>query len=234
MKSKQILVTAVCAAAVLAADTGTGHSAPAHEDGTVGYSVTVTDTALQIQTDAGSLHDDNGKFTIEAPDHTVLAGAELSFRVDDFVFPIAARIHDLSATLTPQFDLAHAVYQPVALPYEDQAPWKNSYDREQAAWNRLTSTLAVGATLATIVGGVGGGAVGCVLGGIAGAGVAAATIAGLFGPFVPAAAIGCLGGIAAIGAIGTFAGLLLIAAPIAILAGVQYFTTINSPLTPAK
>lgn len=230
MKARNLVAATVSAVAVLAAGTGTAGAAPPAAAGAVSYSTTLTGQSLVIRTDSGSLHDDNGKFTIEAPDHSVLAGTELAFRVDDFVFPIEADIHDLTATLTPRLDLAHAVYRPVALPYEDQAPWKNNYDREQAAWNRLSSTIGVGASLGTIVGGLGGGAVGCVLGGIAGATVAAATIAGLFGPFVPAAIVGCLGGIAAVGAIGTVAGLLLVTAPIAILAAVQYFTTINQPL----
>jgi hypothetical protein len=177
---------------------------------------------------------DNGVFKIKAADGTTVAGTELSFRVDDFVFPIAADIAGRSATLTPQFDVAHAVYQPVALPYEDTAPWKTSYDREQAAWSRLRDTVTMGATIGTLVGGLSGGAVGCVLGGIAGATVAAASIVGLFGAFVPAAVIGCLGGVIAVGALGTLAGQLLVTAPVAVLAAIQYFTTINQPFTPAQ
>ncbi len=65
--------------------------------------------------------------------------------------------------------------------------------------------------------------------GIAGATVASATIVGLFGLFVPAAVIGCLGGIVAVGALGTLAGQLLVTAPVAVLATVQYFTTIAQP-----
>ncbi len=165
----------------------------------------------------------------------MLAGSDLSFRVDDFVFPIAAKITGHTATLTPRFDLAHAAYKPVALPYEDQAPWKSSYDREQAAWTRMASTITTGATVGTMVGGLTGAAVGCVLGGIAGATVAAATIVGLFGAFVPAAVVGCLGGVVAVGALGTVAGQLLVTAPLTIMAAVQYFTTINEPApTPAK
>lgn len=208
-------------------------AAPAAEPGTVDYTATTTPTATVISTNAGSLVDDRGVFKIKAADGTVVAGTELTFRVDDFVFPIAAEIHDRSAMLTPQFDVAHAVYKPVALPYEDAAPWKTPYDREQAAWSRLTSTIGMGAAIGTFVGGIAGGAVGCVLGGIAGATVAAATIVGMFGPFIPAAAVGCLGGIVAVGALGTLAGQLLVTAPVAIMAAVQYFTTINQPFNPA-
>ncbi|MFE3281094.1 hypothetical protein [Nocardia sp. NPDC059239] len=233
MNSKTVACAAVAITA-LSLPAGAANADPAAETGVVNYSATSTPTSTVIETDAGSLVDDHGVFKIKAADGTVLAGTELSFRVDDFVFPIAADIHDRTATLTPQFDVAHAVYKPVALPYEDTAPWKTPYDREQAAWNRMASTVSTGATIGTLVGGVAGGAVGCVLGGIAGATVASATIVGLFGPFIPAAAIGCLGGIVAVGALGTLAGQLLVTAPVAILAAAQYFTTINAPFTPAK
>ncbi|WP_328601429.1 hypothetical protein [Nocardia terrae] len=178
---------------------------------------------------------DNGVFKIKGADGTVVAGQELTFRVDDFVFPIAAEIRDHTATLTPLFDMAHAVYQPVALPYEDTAPWKTPYDREQAAWNRMKDTIAIGATIGTIVGGIGGAAVGCALGGIAvGSGVSLATgiIGGLFF-FLPGAVVGCLAGAAAMGALGAVAGMILVSAPVAIGAAIQYFTTINEPFTPA-
>ncbi|MFE3280705.1 hypothetical protein [Nocardia sp. NPDC059239] len=224
-----VVAATLLPAAIAAAD-------PATDDTTVHYKATTTSTSTTIDTDTGSLADDNGVFTIKAIDGTVLAGAELSFRVDDFVFPIAADIHDHTAVLTPRFDVAHAVYKPVALPYEDTAPWKTPYDREQAAWNRLTSTVSAGATIGTLVGGLAGGAVGCVLGGIAGATVAAVTIVGMFGPFIPGAAVGCLGGIVAVGALGTLAGQLLVTAPVAIIAAIQYFTTLNQPFpaSPAK
>jgi len=195
----------------------------------VGFRAEATETATVVSIDSGAMSVEDGVFTIAAEDGTVLAGTELSFRVDDFVFPITARITDRTATLTPQFDLAHATYQPVALPFEDKAPWKNEYDREQAAWSRMTSTISMGATVGTLVGGLGGAAVGCVLGGIAGATVASAAIVGLFGAFIPAAAVGCVGGILAIGALGTVAGQLLVTAPVAIMAAAQYFTTITSP-----
>lgn len=225
---KRTIVAALAATAV-SIPMGITFAAPAAADAVVNYSATSTATDVLISTDAGSLVDEGGVFKIKAADGTVLAGTELAFRVDDFVFPIAAEIRDRTATLTPQFDMAHAVYQPVALPFESQAPWKSEYEREQAAWSRMTATIGLGASIGTLVGGIGGGAVGCLLGGIAGATVAAATIVGLFGPILPAAAIGCIGGILAVGALGTLAGQLLVTAPVAVMAAVQYLTTINQP-----
>ncbi|WP_194836941.1 hypothetical protein [Nocardia sp. XZ_19_369] len=223
------LSTATLLTAALGIAAGNGHATPAEGAATIGYQARFTETATLISTDAGSMIVEDGNFKVKAADSSVLAGAELSFRVDDFVFPIAAELSGNSATLTPQFDMAHAVYRPVALPFEDKAPFKSEYDREVAAWSRMTSTISMGATIGTLVGGIGGAAVGCVLGGIAGAVVASATIVGLFGPFIPAAAVGCLGGIIAIGALGTIAGQLFVTAPVAIFAAVQYFTTVNSP-----
>ncbi|MEV5651423.1 hypothetical protein AB0L57_24505 [Nocardia sp. NPDC052254] len=223
-----MLATAV---GVTVASTGLATANPA--DPAVNYTATTTPTQTIIATDAGSLVNDHGVFTVRAADGTTLAGTDLSFRVDDFVFPIDADIAGRTATLTPRFDLAHATYRPVALPYDDTAPWKTPYDREQAAWTRMSSTIMTGASLGTLIGGLGGAAAGCVLGGIAGATVAAATIVGMFGPFIPAAAVGCLGGVVAVGALGTVAGQLLVTAPAAVMAAVQYFTTVNAPF-PAK
>ncbi|QIS17192.1 hypothetical protein [Nocardia terpenica] len=234
MKIRKLAVVAALVTTALGITTGTVNAAPDAADGVVNYRATTTDKSTIISTDAGSLDVENGVFKIKAADGTTLAGTDLKFRVDDFEFPIAADIAGRTATLTPQFDMAHAVYKPVDLPYQDTAPWKTPYDREQAAFNRMKDTISTGATIGTLIGGLGGGAVGCVLGGIAGATVAAAAIVGLFGAFVPAAVIGCLGGIIAVGALGTLAGQLLVTAPVAIAAAVQYFTTINAPFTPAK
>ncbi|MEV0545155.1 hypothetical protein [Nocardia salmonicida] len=226
---RRFTIACALAATVAGLTQATAHAEPAPPQG-VNFTATPGDSSTTIATDAGSMVAEGGVFKIKAADGTVLAGQELSFRVDDYVFPIAAEITGRRATLTPRFDLEHAQYKPVALPYEDQAPWKTQYDREQAAWSRLTSTIALGASVGTLLGGIGGGAIGCVLGGIAGATIASATIIGMFGPFIPAAAVGCVAGVMAIGALGTVAGQLLVTAPVAVLAAVQYLSTINTPM----
>ncbi|MFQ6331098.1 hypothetical protein ACLMAL_33875 [Nocardia sp. CWNU-33] len=226
----KISTVSTLAIAVVGITAGTASAAPQTTDsGVINYTTTASEDNAVIQIDSGSMAVENGTFEVRAVDGTVLAGTPLEFRVDDFVFPIAAVIEGRTATFTPQFDIEHANYQPVALPFEDQALWRTPYEREVAAFTRLKDTIATGAAIGTTVGGVGGGIVGCVLGGIAGATVAAATIIGMFGPFIPAAAVGCIGGIIAVGALGTLAGQLLVTAPIAVGAIVQYFTTINSP-----
>ncbi|WP_253782981.1 hypothetical protein, partial [Nocardia amikacinitolerans] len=217
------------AIAALSVVAGTATAQPADA---IGFTARATDTASIIEIDAGALVVEDDALKIKAADGTVVAGTPLTLRIDDFEFPIAADIADRTATLTPQLSMDKAVYKPVALPFEDKAPWKNEYDREKDAWSRMTSTIGMGASIGTLVGGLGGGAVGCVLGGIVGATVASATIIGLFGPFIPAAAVGCIGGILAVGALGTLAGQIFVTAPVAIGAAIQYFTTINAPFTP--
>ncbi|MBF6436477.1 hypothetical protein [Nocardia cyriacigeorgica] len=231
MKFTKLALITVAATTALGVTAATAQAAPEPE--AVGFTATATETSSVISTDAGSLVVEDRVLKIKAPNGTVLAGTPLTFRVDEFEFPIAAEISGRTATLTPQFDLAHAAYRPVALPFEDKATYKSEYEREKDAWSRMTSTIGLGASIAALVGGIGGAAVGCVLGGIAGATVASATIVGLFGPFIPAAAVGCIGGVLAVGSLGAVVGQILITAPVAIGAAIQYFTTINAPF-PAK
>ncbi|MBF6335253.1 hypothetical protein IU450_05085 [Nocardia abscessus] len=236
MRMRKLAVVAALVTIATGVAAGTSGAAPAEEsaESAINFTAYATDSQSIIETDAGSLVVEDEVFKVKASNGTVLAAQPLRFQLEDFEFPIAAQISGRSATLTPLFDRERAVYKPVALPYEDKAPWKTEYDREVAAWTRLTSTIAAGATVGTLVGGLAGGAVGCVLGGIAGATVASAAIVGLFGAFIPAAAIGCLGGIIAVGALGTLAGQLLVTAPVAVAAAIQYFTTINQPFNAPK
>ncbi|MEV0462216.1 hypothetical protein AB0I30_03315 [Nocardia tengchongensis] len=232
MKMREFAGIAAVLIAATGVSAGTAYAGPVKtDDGTINYTSQITEAgSTVIHTDAGSLVVEDGALKVKAADGTTVAGTELKFRIDDFEFPIAAQISDRTATLTPQVDQSHAVYKPVALPYEDQAPWKTQYDRELAAWNRLTSTISAGATIGTVVGGLGGAALGCVLGGVAFA-TATAPLATLFG-VGPLA--GCLIGASTVGFLGTIAGQLFVTAPIAIAAAVQYFTTINQPFSAPK
>ncbi|WP_405133012.1 hypothetical protein [Nocardia sp. NBC_01388] len=237
MQTKKFNATAAMLIAAIGITAGAAGNADAAPEVTsanaIDYTFTNTEQNVVINTDAGSLAVEDGAFKIKAANGAVVAGTPLTFRVDDFVFPIAAEIKDRTATLTPQFDQAHAVYQPVALPYEDQAPFKSDYDREQAAWNRMTSTISTGATIGTLVGGIGGAALGCVVGGAVSATVTGALTA-MFGA-LPAGIVGCIAGMATVGFLGTLAGQLFVTAPVAILAAAQYFTTINQPsIAPKK
>ncbi|WP_067825760.1 hypothetical protein [Nocardia inohanensis] len=232
MLMRKFAATSALLIAAMGVTAGTVNAAPAAADnGVVNYAATQTENGtVVIRTDVGSLVNDNGTFKIQAANGATVAGTELKFRVDDFEFPIAADIAGNTATLTPQYDEAHAVYKPVALPYENQAPWKSEYDREQAAWNRLKDTISMGATIGTLVGGIGGAALGCVAGAALGV-VATGALATLFG-LGPLG--GCIAGAAAVGFLGVLAGQIFVTAPVAIAAAVQYFTTINQPFTAPK
>ncbi|ATL65012.1 hypothetical protein [Nocardia terpenica] len=233
MLMRKFATTSALLIAALGVSAGAVHAEPA--DAPVHYKATATDTAAVLQIDGGSMAVEDGAFKIKSAEGVTLAGTELKFRVDDFEFPVAADITGHTAALTPQLDLAHAVYKPVDLPFQNTAPWKTPYDREQAAWNRMKDTISLGATVGTLVGGLGGGAVGCALGAIAvgtGATLATGVIGGLFS-FLPGAAVGCLVGAAAMGALGVLAGQLLVTAPVAIVAAVQYFTTVDEPFVAA-
>ncbi len=216
-------------ATTLSALAGTVNAAPADDVQPVGYRASSDDRSATVTTDSGSMDVENGVFTIKAANGATVAGTELKFRVDDFEFPIAADISGRTATLTPQFDLQHAVYKPVALPFEDSAPWKTPYEREVAAFTRLKDTVATGATIGTVVGGLGGAAVGCIAGAALGI-VATGALATLFG-LGPLG--GCVAGAAAVGFLGVIAGQLFVTAPVAIGALIQYFSTINEPFHPA-
>ncbi|TCK00969.1 hypothetical protein [Nocardia alba] len=233
MLMRKFAATSALLIAAMGVAAGTVNAAPAEEAEAINYSAEVIDSKAVITTDAGSLVEENGVFKIKAANGTVVAGTPLNFRLDEFELPIAAEISGNTATLTPQLDPAKAVYKPVALPYEDKAPWKTEYEREQAAWSRLTSTISMGATIGTLVGGLSGAAIGCVAG--AAGGLVAGGVLGALVGSVPGGIGGCLVGATTIGALGVILGQIFVTAPVAIGAAIQYFSTISAPFTaPAK
>ena len=242
MMMRKFAATAALLTAAIGITAGTADAAPAKAPNEKAAVATVAtgvnyqarpsqnrNSAL-IHTDFGSLVNENGMFKIKAANGTVLAGLPLSMRVDQFEFPIEAAINGHDATLTPKLDVAHAVYKPIALPFEDQAPWKTPYDREVAAFTRLKDTVATGAAIGVLTGTIGGGVIGCGLGALVGTAVTGVLLA-LFGAGPLA---GCLAG-AAIGVpLGAIVGAILVTAPVAIGAGIQYLTTTNSPFERPK
>ncbi|MEV0436034.1 hypothetical protein [Nocardia sp. NPDC050413] len=228
MKMRKFAVVAALLTVATGVTAGTVNAAP-EQAAPINYTAEVVDESRAVvTTDAGSLVTEDGAFKIKAADGTTVAATPLTFRLDEFELPIAAEISGNTATLTPQLDPAKAVYKPVALPYEDKAPWKSEYEREQAAWSRLTSTISMGATIGTLVGGLGGAAAGCIAGAALGL-VATGALLTLFG-LGPLG--GCVAGAAAVGFLGVIAGQLFVTGPVAVAAAIQYFTTINQPFTP--
>ncbi|MEV0110025.1 hypothetical protein AB0H42_27320 [Nocardia sp. NPDC050799] len=81
-------------------------------------------TAAVISIDSGSLIVENGNFQIRAASGEILAGVPLEFTYDSIAFPIEATVEGNTARLTPVVSVDRARYNPVALPFEDSAPWK--------------------------------------------------------------------------------------------------------------
>ncbi|MFD3510487.1 hypothetical protein [Nocardia sp. NPDC058666] len=229
MLMRKFAATSALLIAAMGVTAGTVNAAPAEEAAPINYTAEVVDGSKSIITiDSGSLVAEDGQFKIKAADGKTVAATALTYQIDDFQLPILADISGKSATLTPVVDPAQAVYKPVALPYQNVAPWKTEYEREQAAWSRLTSTISMGATVGTLVGGLTGAAIGCVAGALAGT-VVTAALATLFGA---GPVVGCIAGAGAVGFIGVLIGQIFVTGPVAIAAAVQYFSTINQPFTP--
>ncbi|MFE3441868.1 hypothetical protein ACFXNW_02420 [Nocardia sp. NPDC059180] len=230
MMMRKFAATSALLIAAIGVATGTAQAQPAPAEG-VNVSYEANDKTASIAIDSGSLAVENGRLAIKSADGTVLAGTPLEFRVDDFVFPIAAQLDDRRATLTPQFDMEHAVYKPVALPFQEQDTFKSPYEREKAAFARMKDEISLAATVAGLTTTVIGGIAGCALGALAG-GIVTLPVATLFGA---GPVVSCLvGGALGAGLIG-IAGTILITVPVAIASAIQYFTTINEPfVAPAK
>lgn len=232
MKIKTTVGAAAVAVAAMSVTAATASAAPLSVDVAPGVNYTAYqdgNTAV-ISVEQGKLIVQNGQFQVRAANGDVVAGVPLEFRVDDIAFPIDATTDadGTTARLTPALDTSRAVYKPAALPFQEGAPWKTPYDREQAAWTRMTSTITTGAAGGAMAGAIGAGAIGCLLGGTT-AGIATAPLATLFGAGPLA---GCLVGAAALAPIGVLGGSILVAAPVAIAAFIQYQDTINAPFPP--
>ena len=233
MKFSKFAAVSALTVAALSLGTSVGSAAPVPAPANVGvhYDAHQAGNSAVITIDQGSFDVANGLFKIKAPTGQTLAGTELRYYVDDIGLPIDVHVNGHTATLTPSVDPKRAFYHPADLPFQDTAPWKTPYDREQAAWNRFKDTVGVATALSAIVGAVLGGGAGCLVGLALGtaAGTPAPVIGNIFGAFA-----GCAVGALAVGPLGAIAGLIFIGAPIAIAAGVQYFTTINAPFVPKK
>ena len=103
-----------CPKAPVSATAATGVNYKAHADQKTGE--------MSINIDNGSMVNDHGVFKIKAANGAVLAGTPLSFRVDEFQFPIEAKITGHNAVLKPVMDIQHATYKPVALPCRRPGP----------------------------------------------------------------------------------------------------------------
>ena len=226
MKLNKFVATAALVIASVGIASGTANAAPAAAPADkINYTASQEGSSSVIKTDSGSFAIENGIFQIKSAAGKVVKGTPLQYFIDDVALPIDAKIDGNTATLTPSLDVSRATYHPVALPFQEGAPWKTPYEREQAAFNRLKDQISLGASIGAIGGAVVGGVAGCALGAIFTT-AATAPLVALFGASTVA---GCLGGAVALAAVGGIAGSIFVAAPVAIASAVQYFTTINEP-----
>ncbi|WP_336084808.1 hypothetical protein [Nocardia sp. SSK8] len=231
MQMRKFAATSALLIAALGVSVGTAHAEPAQAAPlpvNLSYKIDEAAGSLELTVDSGSLVAENGTLTVKANDGTVMAGIPLATQIFDHEFPVAAQVADRTVTLTPQLDEQHAVYKPVALPFEGQAEFKNEYEREKAAYSRMKDNIGLAATVAGLTTTVLGGLIGCI-GGAALGSAASAPVAFLLGA---GPVVGCIVGAAAgasfLGVVGT----ILITAPVAVVEVVNYFGIINSPFVP--
>lgn len=231
MLMRKFAATSALLIAAMGVAAGTAHAEPtavAPLPVNLSYEIDEEAGTLALTADSGSIVAENGQLTIKANDGTVMAGIPLATQIFDQEFPVAAEVADRTVTLTPQLDEKHAVYKPVALPFEDQAEFKNEYEREKAAYSRMKDNIGMAATLAGLTTTVLGGIVGCI-GGAALGMAASAPVAFLLGG---GPVVGCLVGAAATASFFGVVGTILIVAPVAVVEIVNYFGVINSPFVP--
>lgn len=235
MKLKKWLTAAVLTVVTATSAAGVASARPQSSSLSTQLAPGVTYKAFQdgatavISIASGSLVVDHGKFQIRSATGKVLAGVPLSFNVGDIAFPIDAKVTGRTARLTPVINRSRASYRPVALPYQKDAPWKSRYDREQAAWSRMSTTIVTGAAVGAIVGAVSAGTLGCLLGAASGAVITAPLFLLLGGGPVA----GCIVGATLLAPVGTLVGSIFVGAPVAIAAFIQYQDTVNAPFKAA-
>ena len=215
MKIKKLVAASALAIAGIVGTAATSTAAPIPAPGeTIGYTARAVDGTAVITTDAGSLAIVDGQLQVLSHSGKVVAGVPLSYHLDDKVFPIGASISGNTAILTP------------VLPRHEAGAYKSQEDRDKAAFDNLRNQVGFGVTIGAIVGTVVGAAVGCLVGGVVAAPTAVFTA--IFGPLAGCVAAGMV--MAPVGALG---GTLLVAAPVAVVSAIQYFTTVNERFTPA-
>lgn len=218
-------VAALLTVGVVAASSGIAHAelaqVPSPASG-VNYTATQVGKSAVITTDAGAMSVTGDQFQVTAADGQLLASVPLSFHLDDKIFTIEATVEGRTATLTPITDPARATpATPIATVEEIAARTREERDRE--AFTKMDGQIRFAVMIGAIIGGAVASGVGCVVGGLVAA--PSAVLTAIFGPLA-----GCVAGALVMAPVGAMGGTLFIAAPAALAAAVQYFTTVNAPM----
>lgn len=225
MRIRTFTAAALLAVGALAASSGVTHAdlATTPQSGPgVNYSATQVGKSAVVTTDAGSMTVTGDQFEITSTDGQVLASLPLSFHLDDKVFPIEAKVEGRTATLTPITDPARATAAAPIAGAEEIAS-RTREERDKEAFVKLDGQIRFSVMMGAIIGGALASVVGCVVGGVVASPTAVLTA--VFGPLA-----GCVAGALVMAPVGAMAGTLFIAAPAALAAAVQYFSTINAPM----
>lgn len=198
--------------------------------GDVAYTVNRVGNTIEIAVRNGTLITSGGRLAVRNSAGAELISMPLSYRMEDRQFPIDARGEGARTTLTPIRDPRRSVaVSPVEvesarmLAANQRNKWatpRNRQERDNQALALFNEQLRAGMSISSIVGAVTGfiigGVIGCLLAGVITLG------------------IGCLPAMATFGSLGSISGLILGGGGSLIVAGVQYFQTINSPFRPAR
>ncbi|MEV6768168.1 hypothetical protein AB0N05_05985 [Nocardia sp. NPDC051030] len=221
MKFSKVAATSALVIAALGIATGTSHAdtapapapvLPSFLDGVnqginqlvpgIHWNTHIEGDSIVLDTDAGSMTNDNGQFAVRDNLGNVVTQFPLSYTVADLEYPINASVEGLRAVLTPS-----KVASGPAL-HEVTSSKQSSFDDAVGA---AATQFGIATAIGTLVGTIIGGSLGLVIG-------------GLFGG-IPGALAGAATGIT----LGAAAGLVLVGVPAAIIIGIGFVQRINNP-----
>ena len=219
-----IRAIAIISAAVLAIPLlqSTAHAAPS--SASVHYRLTGGPSSVSLSVAGGTIAREGSDLAIKNGAGKTVFRMALWYRDESLQFPIDAQVTPTSATLVPSRDKLRAhLVDPVqvnamrSVAAKAAPPKQTKQQRDNDALDRFNGELSAGMTISSLVGL----AVGAVIGGAIGCGLGAALGAG----------IGCIfPGIETGATIGSIVGVILGGGGTLILAAIQYFQTINSPV----
>lgn len=190
----------------------------------VHYQLSQTPTGVNLSVSDGSISREGNDVVVKNSAGQALFRMGLRYRSEYLEYPIDAAVSGKSVSLTPSRDVSrahpldprqvNAVRQVAA----KQAPPKQTrQQRDNEALDRFNGVLNAGMTISSLVGL----AIGAVVGGIAGCAIAGVTLTPL----------GCVFAGIPIGAgVGSIVGVILGGGGTLIVAAIQYFQTITSPV----
>jgi len=190
----------------------------------VHYRISTSADAVNISVSDGTISRDASDIVIKNAAGQSVFRLGLRYRKEYLEFPIDASVSRQTASLVPSRDIARSrPIDPVqvnsvrAVAAQNAPPKQTRQQRDREALDQFNSVLSAGMTVSSLVGL----AIGAVVGGIAGCAIAGVTLTPL----------GCVfAGIPVGAGVGSIIGVILGGGGTLIVAAIQYFQTINSPV----